>query len=313
MGESKRMCTGDYSVLNDGFYMYFSCPHRDECIHYINHLQYMSEIRKTGKNRSGEVEYIYTDKKECNRYRCENRIESYTKSYVHGSPDSVDKDIVYVIDEPMEPGICKKLCEMLDGNPNLAVIKDGHVVWCYKGVPDELNNSMYRTVPLHKENKDNPISGPVERDVCMKVIRAVRIILSHMSRSQYRSEIKSALRGGWKERLDTLWDIKLEEIDFDSLNKNMSGKDVLKVIAFQTGQTLALIDGVEVYTKGEISDFLPILGPALYRESEPRITSMELMLLTLIEKIKKMGIVDNGDGTVEYSGKIYNIINEKII
>lgn len=312
MEESKRMCTGDYSILdNDGFYLDCFCPHYDECIHYINHLQYMSEIRKTGKNRSGEVEYIYDNKKNCNRWR--NSVKSYSKSYVHGSPDSVDKDIVYIIDEPMEPDTSKKLCEILDGNSNLAVIKDGHIVWCYKGVPDELNNSMYRTVPLHKENKDNPISGPVERDVCMKVIRAVRIILSHMSRSQYRNKIKSALRGGWKERLDTLWNIKLEEIDFDSLNKNMSGKDVLKVIAFQTGQTLALIDGVEVYTKGEISDFLPILGPALYRESEPRITSVELMLLTLIEKIKKMGIVDNGNGTVEYLDKTYDIINEKIV
>jgi hypothetical protein len=271
----------------------------------------MSEIRKTGKNRSGEVEYIYDNKENCNRWR--NSVKSYSKSYVHGSPDSVDKDIVYVVDEPMESHICKRLCEIFDGNPNLAVIKDGHVVWCYKGVPDELNNSMYRTVPLHKENKGNPISGPVERDVCMKVIRAVRIILSHMSRSQYRSMIKSALRGGWKERLDTLWDIKLEEIDFDSLNKNMSGKDVLKVIAFQTGQTLALIDGVELYTKGEISDFLPVLGPALYRENEPRIKSVGLMLLTLIEKIKKMGIVDNGNGTVEYLGKTYDIINEKVV
>ena len=37
------------------------------------------------------------------------------------------------------------------------------------------------------------------------------------------------------------------------------------------------------------------------------------MLLTLIEKIKKMGIVDNGDGTVEYLGKTYDIINEKIV
>jgi len=308
MEQSKRMCTGDYFILdNDGFYLSCFCPYCDKCIHYINHLQYMFEIEKTGKNRSGEVEYIYDNKENCNRWR------NTVKSYVHGSPDSVDKDIVYVVDEPMESHICKRLCEILDGNPNLAVIKDGHVVWCYKGVPDELNNSMYRTVPLHKENKGNPISGPVERDVCMKVIRAVRIILSHMSRSQYRSMIKSALRGGWKERLDTLWSINLEEIDFDSLNKNMSGKDILKVISFQTGQTLALIDGVELYTKGEISDFLPVLGPALYRENEPRIKSVGLMLLTLIEKIKKMGIVDNGDGTVEYLGKTYDIINEKII
>lgn len=48
-------------------------------------------------------------------------------------------------------------------------------------------------------------------------------------------------------------------------------------------------------------------------ENEPRIKSVGLMLLTLIDKIKKMGIVDNGDGTVEYLGKTYDIINEKIV
>lgn len=122
-------------------------------------------------------------------------------SYVHGSADSVDKDIVYVLDKIPEYGKCKGFCATLEGNPNLIVIKDGVVEWCYKGSTDEVNNALYHTISLHLENKDNPIKKTVERDVCLKVIRATRGIISHLSRSQYREEIKSSLRGSLEERL----------------------------------------------------------------------------------------------------------------
>lgn len=39
-----------------------------------------------------------------------------------------------------------------------------------------------------------------------------------------------------------------DEIDFDSLQNNMSGDDVKKIIAFQIGQVLVLTDFVELYT-----------------------------------------------------------------
>lgn len=95
-------------------------------------------------------------------------------SYIHGSADSVDKDIVYILEEIPDFNKCKMFCASLEGNPNLAVIENGYVVWCYKGSKDELNNSLFRTIPLHSENGENPIVGTVERDVCLKVIRAVR-------------------------------------------------------------------------------------------------------------------------------------------
>ena len=140
-------------------------------------------------------------------------------SYIHGSADSVDKDIVYILEEIPDFNKCKMFCASLEGNPNLAVIENGYVVWCYKGSKDELNNSLFRTIPLHSENGENPIVGTVERDVCLKVIRAVRGILSHISRSQYRDKIKSAVRGSFEEKLQTIEEIDIETIDFDSVNK----------------------------------------------------------------------------------------------
>lgn len=66
----------------------------------------------------------------------------------------------------------------------------------------------------------------------------------------FRTEIKNALRGSWSVRIETLQMIydHFDEIDFDSLQNNMSGYDVKKIIAFQIGQVLALTDFVELYT-----------------------------------------------------------------
>ena len=232
-------------------------------------------------------------------------------SYVHGSSDSVDKDIVYILEEKPDFNKCKMFCATLEGNPNLAVIEDGHVVWCYKGSKDELNNSLFRTIPLHSENGENPIVGTVERDVCLKVIRAVRGILSHISRSQYREKIKSALGGSFEEKLQTIEDIDIKMIDFDSMNKNMSGADILKLYAFQIGQTLALIDGVELYTKKEIGDFFPSLRMYLFREKSPNLTPLKIMLKTFVTKIRELGIKDCGFRVVEYNGQKYDTKTEE--
>lgn len=234
-------------------------------------------------------------------------------SYIHGSADSVDKDIVYILEEIPDFNKCKMFCASLEGNPNLAVIENGYVVWCYKGSKDELNNSLFRTIPLHSENGENPIVGTVERDVCLKVIRAVRGILSHISRSQYRDKIKSALRGSLEEKLQTIEEIDIETIDFDSVNKNMSGADILKLYAFQIGQTISLIDGIELYTKKEIEDFLPVLGMYLYRDDKPNLAPLKIMLMTFVTKIRELGIKDCGDRVVEYNGHKYDTKTEDII
>ena len=235
--------------------------------------------------------------------------------YTHGSADSVDNDVVYVLEEIPEFNKCKMFCASLYGNPNLIHIKDGVVDWCYKGSADEVNNALYHTIPLHLENKDNPIKRTVERDVCLKVIRATRGIISHLSRSQYRETIKSALRGSLEERLEAIKMIadNMENIDFDSLNHNMSGADILKLIAFQIGQTLSLIDGIELYTKVDIANYLPVLGGFLYRERNPHLKSLEIMLLTFVEKVRQLGIVDCGDRIVEYQGRKYDTKTEREI
>mgnify|MGYP006333953931 FL=1 len=190
--------------------------------------------------------------------------------YIHGSEDSTDLDVIYVVDELPSLQECKTFCSDKEENRNLIIVENGIVTSVYKGTPDEVNNALLDTYKLHEQEYPLLVERKVERDVHIKAIRAVRGILSHLSRSMFRPEIKNALRGSWSVRIETLRLIHdhFDEIDFYTLQNNMSAEDIKKLIAFQVGQVLALIDDVELYTKSEIADYLEGLKPYLYRNSE---------------------------------------------
>lgn len=189
---------------------------------------------------------------------------------IYGSGNSVDVDILYIVDKlPETIKECKDFCNEYKNeneNLNIGVITNGVLSECFKGTIDELNNSIYHTYNLHRQDDSLMIERTVERDVFLKIIRAVRSILSHFSRSQLRTTIKNALKGSWEDRMVALIDIANEDsFDFDSLNNNMTKYDILKLVAFQIGQTKALISGKELYTKDEVSNRYPHLKGYLER------------------------------------------------
>lgn len=196
--------------------------------------------------------------------------------YIYGSGNSLDTDMVYLVDQlPGSIAECKAFCDEMkheNENLNIAVIEGGVISKCFKGTVDELNNAIYMTYKLHEQDTPLMINRMVDRDKYLKVIRAVRSILSHFSKSCLRPEIKSALKGSWEERLNALVDIsslREDEVDFDSLNPNMSGRDVMKLVAFQIGQTMALLIGdEELFTKDEIGYRFEDLSPYLKRSSD---------------------------------------------
>ena len=98
----------------------------------------------------------------------------------------------------------------------------------------------------------------------------MRMILSHLSRTEMRPVIKAALHSNWQTRLVALKKIldNWNTIVIDDKNHKMKAEDILKVIAFQVGQVLGLMDGKELYTKYEISQEYPFLKSTLYREKE---------------------------------------------
>lgn len=195
--------------------------------------------------------------------------------YVFGSPDSLDRDVCFLVDKLPSFQKCKEFCyinskrtgentNIAEYDPEKRIIKE-----CFIGAPDELNNSIIHTYPMH-EQEYALLLVPVPRIKVLKVVRATRIILTMLTRTKYRPAVKQALKSySLTKRLNTLSKIDLTKID--SFNKNkLSDVEVLKKIAFQVGQTILLLHNHEVYTKSEISAMLPGLKPYLYREETSR-------------------------------------------
>lgn len=175
-----------------------------------------------------------------------------------GSADSKDVDVVYPVSILPDPVECKAFCSDKSENRNLVVIRNGVVVESYKGLPDETNNALLATYHLHSQTVDLPITQEVIRNVPLKVCRSTRIILSHLSRSEYRDEIKQALRSNNLESRHAV----LATIDFTRLELSA---DVAKSIAFQLAQASALIDGIQLYSKMEIQGHFPHLADLISR------------------------------------------------
>lgn len=183
-------------------------------------------------------------------------------SYEFGSADSIDVDVLQVVDSLPSLEECKALCRDSKYNLNLVTVKDGVIADCFKGLPDETNNALLRTHSLHRsgEGRSLPIDREVLRIVPLKIVRGTRLILSMLTRTSYRSPVKAALRSlDQSQRVATL-----QSIDFQSLTLSV---DQWKSIAFQLGQMIALIRGQELYTKAELGQAFPDLIPALQRHS----------------------------------------------
>ena len=238
--------------------------------------------------------------------------------YVHGSEDSTDVDVLYIVDELPEFHECKSFCDMNEEseNRNIAVIKDGVISECYKGSPDELNNALLDTYSKHEQKYDLLITRTVPRVKPVKYARAVRILLSHLSRSQFRTEIKAALHSSWSERLRVLGSVvQLSEIEFSTLKHVKNEADVKKVIAFQIGQVRGLLNDIELYTKREISDTFPELEDFLYRKSDSDINVLDKQLKLMVTFLTELNTEDLPGNRVHFKDDniTIDLKNESIV
>ena len=76
-----------------------------------------------------------------------------------GSRDSMDEDNLYLVDTIPSFEECKTLCDNRSDNGNLAVVREGVVVDSYKGLPDEVNNSLFHTYALHEQDFPCPVAS----------------------------------------------------------------------------------------------------------------------------------------------------------
>lgn len=235
----------------------------------------------------------------------------YIARYIHGSEDSLDIDTFYVVSHQPSFSEAKAFCDgIADENANVITISDGIVTDCYKGTPDEVNNSLIDTYNLHQQDYPLLVERRVERDVFLKYIRAVRGVLSYLSRTKYRSIIKPALRGTWKERLEALSSLNLCEVDFENLGKNFNGADIKKVIAFQIGQSLGLHEGNEYYTKKSIGERYEGLYPYLYRMNETDNTVLQEYLGKFLDMLAMYPYTETSDTLTFSENNKYSVRDE---
>lgn len=231
-------------------------------------------------------------------------MKSPYQYFTHGSKDSLDIDVYFVVDKLSDRlDDNKKLCDQLSHdngvNGNLICVQDGIVSAVFKGTVDEVNNSLFSTYGLHKQDFPNPIIGLVERDICLKWVRVVRGILSHCSRTEYRENVKMALRA------DSIIDkvAVLSSLDFTRIktfNKE-SPTEVYKFLCFQAAQYLGLLSNVEIYTKSQAAEFLrnEEIRKFLYRQpadldSLNRLKGMVASFLPIRSKDAEYSIDEDG-------------------
>lgn len=163
-------------------------------------------------------------------------------------------------------------------NCNLCIIENGIITQVFKGTPDEVNNSMFLTYKFHKQITDNNITRLVNRDVDLKILRTARVLLSFVSRTIYRNEVKIALSSDITTKFKVLRTIDINIIKDNEKIKKIGYIDVVKTLAFQLGQTLCLIDGIELYSKEDISLYHPKLKPYLMRENNINLDNLNIFL-----------------------------------
>ena len=223
--------------------------------------------------------------------------------YIHGSEDSTDRDIIYVFESLPSFQECKSFCDGQGANNgNIVVIKDGVIASAYKGSIDEVNNGLFHTYKLHKQEFPLLIERTVERDVILKDIKVIRKILSTFTRTQFRVTVKEALRGSWQAKISLLKNLDYYSIDFDNIQKSNKA-DLLKSFAFQLGQAIALHEGVELYTKREIGSYFPELNDYL-RRKEAGINTIIEFIRRYASMLETISTISNG--SIVYFGAPYN-------
>jgi hypothetical protein len=213
-----------------------------------------------------------------------------------GSRNSQDIDVVFFV-EKMPPTVadCAQLCATFGKilhtqyahkkpiNSNVAIVEKGVVRDTFKGCIDEVNNALYHTFHLHPQVHEKIVTDLLPRDIDLKFLRSTRSILSHLTKSQFRTDVKLALKSDIHFKYKTLINIDLNIIDWQ--NAKMDVVEIKKALAFQMGQAMALFAGEEAFTKDAIGLIFPILQPYLNREPNTNFDNLQSVLCHFLDNL----------------------------
>ena len=228
---------------------------------------------------------------------------------IFGSRTSIDRDVMVIIKSPLATQDAHNLVHELDRvlisefpksskrlNTNICTVSEGNLLWTFKGVPDECQNSILATYAMHEQHHPCIVERTVPRNIPMKITRSLRSILSTMTRTEgNRETVKKALKNDTiRARLDCLNSIDLSTLVYMKSCKE-NPIEIYKQIAFQMGQTRALLreDSLELFDKILVGYEYPTLYSSLMRkeptpESLIDLNAFKVLFIKSIENVLKI-------------------------
>lgn len=220
--------------------------------------------------------------------------------YRFGSKDSIDIDVLIVHPESSGLESDNQLIKQINKdypithnwNINIIKIKNGVVINSIpsKGNPDSVNNSLFETYSLHEQKHPFPLKRKVERNKNLAIEKCLVAIFTFYKKTDHQTFYKSIpkeIKNGKAALVDRL--AFLEKIDFNILpfDEEAKNKNAFKSLAFHVGQTISLLDGVEIYTKQKLISFHPDLEYLIKRSSIEETNIINVKLAKLKESIIK--------------------------
>lgn len=220
------------------------------------------------------------------------------KYYRFGSHDSIDIDVLVEHDKSTGEEKDKDLISILKAkhasianwNINIIAIENGVVVKSIpsKGSPDGVNNSLFHTYCYHEQKFKLPLTRKVDRDVRQAIEKCLTAIFTFYKGTKlkelYKSIPKEVKNGNsdFTNRIEWLNKINFNNIPYE---ESVDNTNAYKAIAFHIGQTISLIDGVEVYTKRDLIERHPQLSSIIKRDNQSDLNELNNKLRDLVKKI----------------------------
>lgn len=195
----------------------------------------------------------------------------YCARFVHGSPDSRDLDVVYIVaPESQFPNqtTLVSFCKGSDEDRNVVQLArengktgDWFVKRSFRGAPDEVNNAVletHRNVPGDAPSKFD-VANKCCRSVLLRYIVATKAIIIKMRHLEAcRKECVKALQT-WHFSTNVSTVHGPCRSNFEHLDQESA-----KYVTFHLAQSYALAIGIELFTKRSLVSFLNELEPILY-------------------------------------------------
>lgn len=205
-------------------------------------------------------------------------IDNSVHKYItYGSGDSTDIDICVFLDElpktiEERKILSKEIQKELGSNFNIILAKEynGIIIDCTypKASPDSLNNAVYNTYDFHKQLFDCPIIMTVDRNIILAIYKTVRLLGTYLTKTEYRSLIRPTMNYSFSitTKLNNLLNVDFSKLS--TFNQpNVSDVDVWKTWCFYIVQNVALLKGIQIYTKADAIKIEPKSYSFIYRKT----------------------------------------------